>query len=149
MYIIYLIIPLHCLYRITISLKWPLVPLVSSFWFIWIPMLLVYDHYNFFTLTLWWSTLDVRLLTTKFDPRAVRIHNAVIGNEMSVQHQHCQMFGLQVYEYSFFTHFKLWIAVARHSFKWVNSYSAGIDFSRQNLTSVDVKFWRLKSIPAL
>ena len=31
----------------------------------------------------------------------------------------------------------------------INSYSAGIDFSRQNLTSVDVRFWRLKSIPAL
>ena len=30
-----------------------------------------------------------------------------------------------------------------------NSYSAGIDFSRQNLTSVDVRFWRLNSIPAL
>ena len=30
-----------------------------------------------------------------------------------------------------------------------NPYSAGIDFSRQSLTSVDVKFWRLKSIPAL
>ena len=28
-------------------------------------------------------------------------------------------------------------------------YSAGIDFSRQNLTSTDVRFWRLKSIPAL
>ena len=28
-------------------------------------------------------------------------------------------------------------------------YNAGIDFSRQNLTSVDVRFWRLKSIPAL
>ena len=31
----------------------------------------------------------------------------------------------------------------------INPYSAGIDFSRQNLTSVDVRFWRLKSIPAL
>ena len=30
-----------------------------------------------------------------------------------------------------------------------NPYSAGIDFSRQNLTSVDVRFWRLKSIQAL
>ena len=29
------------------------------------------------------------------------------------------------------------------------AYNAGIDFSRQNLTSVDVRFWRLKSIPAL
>ena len=28
-------------------------------------------------------------------------------------------------------------------------YSAGSDFSRQNLKSVDVKFWRLKSFPAL
>ena len=32
--------------------------------------------------------------------------------------------------------------------KLVNPYSAGIDFGRQNLTSVDVRFWRLKSIPA-
>ena len=31
----------------------------------------------------------------------------------------------------------------------INPYSAGIDFSRQNLTSVDVRFWRLKSTPAL
>ena len=32
-----------------------------------------------------------------------------------------------------------------------NPYTAGIDFSRQNLTSVhvDVRFWRLKSLPAL
>ena len=30
-----------------------------------------------------------------------------------------------------------------------NPHSAGIDFSRQNLTSVDVRFWRLKSIPTL
>ena len=28
-----------------------------------------------------------------------------------------------------------------------NHYSAGIDFSRPNLTSIDVRFWRLKSIP--
>ena len=31
----------------------------------------------------------------------------------------------------------------------VNPYSAGIDFSRENLTSVDVTFCRLKSISAL
>ena len=34
-------------------------------------------------------------------------------------------------------------------YKYLNSYSVGIDFRRQNLTSVDVRFWRLKSIPAL
>ena len=28
-------------------------------------------------------------------------------------------------------------------------YSVGIDFSRQNLKSVDVRFWSLKSIPEL
>ena len=32
--------------------------------------------------------------------------------------------------------------------KYVYSNSAGIDFSRQNLTCTDVRFWRLKSIPA-
>ena len=30
-----------------------------------------------------------------------------------------------------------------------NSFSAGIDFRRPNLTSIDVRFGRLKSIPAL
>ena len=34
-------------------------------------------------------------------------------------------------------------------YKYFYSYSAGIDFRRQNLTSVDVRFSRLKSIPAL
>ena len=28
----------------------------------------------------------------------------------------------------------------------VNPYSAGIDFRRQNWTSIDVRFWRLKKI---
>ena len=31
----------------------------------------------------------------------------------------------------------------------INPFSAGIDFRRQNLTSADVRFRRLKSIPAL
>ena len=30
-----------------------------------------------------------------------------------------------------------------------NSFSAGIVFRRHNLTSIDVRFWRLKTIPAL
>ena len=34
-------------------------------------------------------------------------------------------------------------------YKHIYSCSAGIDFSRQNLTSTDVRFWRLNSIPAL
>ena len=31
----------------------------------------------------------------------------------------------------------------------LNPYRTGINFRRQNLTSIDVRFWRLKSIPAL
>ena len=34
-------------------------------------------------------------------------------------------------------------------YKYFTSFSAGIDFRRQNLTSVDVRFWRPNSIPAL
>ena len=34
-------------------------------------------------------------------------------------------------------------------YNYVYSFSAGVDFRRQNLTSADVRFWRLKSIPAL
>ena len=40
----------------------------------------------------------------------------------------------------------LWVYV---HYKYFHSYSAGIDFRRQNLTSQDVRFWYLKSIPAL
>ena len=32
-------------------------------------------------------------------------------------------------------------------YKYINSYSAGIDFRQDNLTSADVRFWRLKSDP--
>ena len=39
------------------------------------------------------------------------------------------------------------LRIYRH-YKYVNSYIAGIDFRRQNLTSTDV-YRRLKSIPAL
>ena len=43
---------------------------------------------------------------------------------------------------------------AEFAYSWMvahqfNPYSAAIDFKRQNLTSVDVIFWSLKSIPAL
>ena len=31
----------------------------------------------------------------------------------------------------------------------INPFSAGTDFRRQILTSIDVRIWRLKSIPAL
>ena len=34
-------------------------------------------------------------------------------------------------------------------YTYFSCYSARIEFRRQNLTSTDVRFWRLKSIPAL
>ena len=34
-------------------------------------------------------------------------------------------------------------------FQLFSPYSAATDFRRQNLTSLDVRFWRLKSVPTL
>ena len=34
-------------------------------------------------------------------------------------------------------------------YKHFNSFSAGTVFMRRNLTSVDVRFWRIKTVPAL
>ena len=68
---------------------------------------------------------------------------------------------MEILEANFFFHFEIIINVLFSFFIWIlmlwdydhykyfNSYSAGIDFSRQNLTSTDLRFWRLKSIPAL
>ena len=64
---------------------------------------------------------------------------------------------------SFFFYFEIIINVLVSSFqfiwipmlwvychyKYFYSYSAGIDFIRLNLTSVDVRFWRVKSVPDL
>ena len=68
----------HGDWRVFVQFKIIINILVSSFRFIWIPMLWVFDHYKFF-----------------------------------------------------------------------NFFSAGIVFIRQNLTSTDVRFWRIKTIPAL
>ena len=34
-------------------------------------------------------------------------------------------------------------------YKYFNSFRAGIDFKRQDLTFADVRFWRIKTVPAL
>ena len=39
----------------------------------------------------------------------------------------------------------LWV----YGHTYFNSHSAGIVFLRQNLTSTDVRFWRIKTVPAL
>ena len=61
--------------------------------------------------------------------------------------------------FSFWNHHKclsqsfwfIWIPMlwVYSHYKYAYSYSAGSDFSRQNLTSTDVRFWRLESVPAL
>ena len=70
---------------------------------------------------------------------------------------------LQLWKTTFFAQFEIIINVLVSSFWFIwipmlcayghyknfYSYSAGIDFRRQNLTSTDVRFWWLKSIPAL
>ena len=44
----------------------------------------------------------------------------------------------------------IWIPMLRvyGYYKYFHYFSTGIVFSRQNLTSTDVRFWRQKSIPA-
>ena len=54
--------------------------------------------------------------------------------------------------FSRFSYFRLiWIPMlwVYGHWKYFHPYSAGIDFRRHNLTSTDVRLWRLKSIPAL
>ena len=36
-----------------------------------------------------------------------------------------------------------------HIYNYIYPYSAGINFRRQNVTSVDVRFWRLKQLKEL
>ena len=50
---------------------------------------------------------------------------------------------LRVRSFRFILIPKLWV------YKYFNSFIAETDFRRQNLTSVDVRFWRVKTVPAL
>ena len=65
------------------------------------------------------------------------------------KHQNLQIFGLKLNE--IWGNFQLLkVSETLDYFFWrFNPYNAWIDFSRQNLTSVDVRFWRRKSITAL
>ena len=47
----------------------------------------------------------------------------------------------------FLIHLNTYVMVYDH-YKYFNSFGAGIFFIRQGLTSVDVRFWRLKTVPA-
>ena len=87
--------------------------LVSSFWFIWIPMVgLLFFFFFYFQ---YWPNFNIE-----------------DGGQACV-------WVMTIFLSS---------TVYGH-YKYVYSYSAGLDFTRQNLTSEDVRFWRLKSIPAL
>ena len=45
--------------------------------------------------------------------------------------------------------FNTYVEWVYYRYKYLNSFSAGMDFIRPNLTSTDVRFWRLKLIAAL
>ena len=67
--------------------------LLSSFHFIWIPMLWVYGHYKYFTLSVVDRRLDVRIwrviLTAKIEPCAINVND--VGNSVSVCRLGCIM----------------------------------------------------------
>ena len=41
------------------------------------------------------------------------------------------------------------ILIRNHFYMYINPFSAGTVFIRQNLTSADVRFWRIKTVSAL
>ena len=57
-------------------------------------------------------------------------------------------FNLKCFSYFFPLHLNTCVMCLR-PLEMFYSFSAGIDFRCQNLTALDVRFWRLKSIPAL
>ena len=69
------------------------------------------------------------------------------------------MFGLKLIKYEQFaptlgacrdteTHFK-WVQILSYLIYRFHPFSAGTVFMHQNLTSVDVRFWCIKTVPAL
>ena len=104
----------------------------SYFHFIWIPLLWVYGHYKSVILSVRGWTLDVRIykrqiLTSKVAPRAERVKASSFR-----------------WVYHILWHYFHWNML--HASLVVNPFSAGTVFMRQNLTSVDVRFWRIKTI---
>ena len=61
------------------------------------------------------------------------------------------MFQFEIMINVLFSSFRfIWIPVlwVYGHYEYFNSFSSGIDFTRQNVTSVDVRLWRLKSVTA-
>ena len=56
--------------------------MACSFWFIWIPMLWVYGHYKYIYFTSVVIDFSRQILTTKVDPRDVKVNRQVILFEL-------------------------------------------------------------------
>ena len=136
---------------------------VSSLWFIWIPMLWVYGHYKY-------DVIYPENICKSLITRLPQINWWAFWMRFrQVSHRSANEKGsiclLYKGAYTAFYIYKAVYCRAKPKYSaeyWTgeldagpvyylhyNPYSAGTDFSRQNLTSVDVRFWRPKSIPAL
>ena len=127
--------------------------LVSSFCFIWIPLLWVYGHYKYLHSYSAWvyfrrqnlTSIDVRFWRLKsistFTLKTLKYFCIYNGDQ-----QGFFQFQIMINVLSFILIPMLWL---HGHYKYCHSYSAWIDFRRQNLTSIDVRFWRLKSIHAM
>ena len=98
--------------------------LVNSFWFIWIPVLWVCGRYIFFfTLTVRGSTLDV---DWKWIHLQTTYCSLLVCTEQTNKYHFAAAFTTSTWFCPLFSAERTW-----------------------RLTSTDVRFWRLKSIPAL
>ena len=117
-----------------------------------------------------WCTVDYSFKLTTFRLRSPseynRYYSSLINTSNATYWNIWNMFSITI-SIIFFTQMKLCHAAATHSFKWVNItwiYTTWIktyaNFANLTLTArgpilvvriwrVDVRFWRLKSIPAL
>ena len=108
---------------------------ISSFRFIWIPMLLVCGHYNFFKL---FQCGDHQKTVPALTGLTLKALNIFLYNPWEPKGfiQFEIIINVLVSSFWFIWIPMLWVC---DHYKYCYSYSAGIDFSRQNLTSTDVR----------
>ena len=105
---------------------------------------------NYYYLTMvFWPILDYYLQTGGLKPNSCKYPSDVIRT-FFLNLYNCFFFNLKssqnvlVSSFYFIWIPMLWILRSSYIFY---SFSAGSDFKRPNLTSTDVRFWRLKSVP--
>ena len=126
--------------------------LVSSFRFIWIPMLRVYGHYVFFFfLSVQGSTLDVRIWRLKSIPRAERVKLVWLTVHLSSPKM---TEDYHVAEYYNVSRCKIWAIIYKY-IKYINdswssqSRFAGVPLVTKVLTIVWFVWLRIGQFPGL